>query len=418
MLDRHQTFQGVRHARPVPRNPPQPKRRRSSPGSASPTSPSDGDLIARSPITGGELARLRAHTAGAGRRDRRRRAGRLPHLAHRAGAGARRARPRARRTAARAQGRSRRARLDRGGQDPLRGARRGAGDDRHLRPRGRPVPPAARAHDRLRAARAPDDGAVAPARGRRRDQRLQLPGGGVVVERRARVRLRRRGGVEAVGEDAAHRARLPGAARGGGPPGRRAGRDLRRSSSAPPRSARPSSTTRGSRCVSATGSTRMGRAVAPRVAGRFGKLLLELGGNNAAIVAPSADLDLTVRGIVFSAAGTAGQRCTSLRRVIAHSSVVDELVERIARGLRDAADRLAARRRHARRPARRRGRLRRVRRGAGEGAGQRRHAAWPAASGCSPTRRPTPTTCSRRWCGCRRSPTSCRPRRSRRSSTC
>ncbi|HET6877045.1 MAG TPA: aldehyde dehydrogenase family protein [Jatrophihabitans sp.] len=82
--------------------------------------------------------------------------------------------------------------------------------------------------------------------------------------------------------------------------------------------------------LSATGSTRMGRAVAPRVAARFGRLLLELGGNNAAIVAPSADLDLTVRGIVFSAAGTAGQRCTSLRRVIAHSSIVDELVSRIS----------------------------------------------------------------------------------------
>ncbi len=81
--------------------------------------------------------------------------------------------------------------------------------------------------------------------------------------------------------------------------------------------------------ISATGSTRMGRAVAPRVAGRFGRLLLELGGNNAAIVAPSADLDLSVRGIVFSAAGTAGQRCTSLRRVIAHSSIADELVSRI-----------------------------------------------------------------------------------------
>jgi aldehyde dehydrogenase (NAD+) len=81
--------------------------------------------------------------------------------------------------------------------------------------------------------------------------------------------------------------------------------------------------------LSATGSTRMGRAVGPRVAARFGKLLLELGGNNAAIVAPSADLDLTVRGIVFSAAGTAGQRCTSLRRVIAHSSIVDDLVQRI-----------------------------------------------------------------------------------------
>ncbi|MEP6598959.1 MAG: aldehyde dehydrogenase family protein [Actinomycetota bacterium] len=81
--------------------------------------------------------------------------------------------------------------------------------------------------------------------------------------------------------------------------------------------------------LSATGSTRMGRAVAPRVAGRFGRLLLELGGNNAAIVAPSADLDLTVRGIVFSAVGTAGQRCTSLRRVIAHSSVADDLVDRL-----------------------------------------------------------------------------------------
>ncbi|MHB1817416.1 MAG: L-piperidine-6-carboxylate dehydrogenase [Streptosporangiaceae bacterium] len=81
--------------------------------------------------------------------------------------------------------------------------------------------------------------------------------------------------------------------------------------------------------ISATGSTRMGRAVAPRVAGRFGRLLLELGGNNAAIVTPSADLDLTVRGIVFSAAGTAGQRCTSLRRVIAHESIAADLTERL-----------------------------------------------------------------------------------------
>ncbi|MFL6160839.1 MAG: aldehyde dehydrogenase family protein [Jatrophihabitantaceae bacterium] len=83
--------------------------------------------------------------------------------------------------------------------------------------------------------------------------------------------------------------------------------------------------------VSATGSTRMGRAIAPRVASRFGKLLLELGGNNAAIVAPSADLDLTVRGIVFSAAGTAGQRCTTLRRVIVHSSIADELGARLTK---------------------------------------------------------------------------------------
>jgi aldehyde dehydrogenase (NAD+) len=82
--------------------------------------------------------------------------------------------------------------------------------------------------------------------------------------------------------------------------------------------------------VSATGSERMGAEVAPRVAARFGRHLLELGGNNAAVVAPSADLDLAVRGIVFAAAGTAGQRCTTLRRVIAHESVVDELTDRIA----------------------------------------------------------------------------------------
>ncbi|MEJ6003325.1 L-piperidine-6-carboxylate dehydrogenase [Paucibacter soli] len=81
--------------------------------------------------------------------------------------------------------------------------------------------------------------------------------------------------------------------------------------------------------VSATGSTRMGRAVGPRVAARFGRCLLELGGNNAIIVTPSADLDLAVRGILFGAYGTAGQRCTSTRRVIAHSSIHDELVSRL-----------------------------------------------------------------------------------------
>jgi aldehyde dehydrogenase (NAD+) len=83
--------------------------------------------------------------------------------------------------------------------------------------------------------------------------------------------------------------------------------------------------------VSATGSTAMGRAVAPVVAARFGRAILELGGNNAAIVAPSADLDLAVRGIVFSAVGTAGQRCTTLRRLIVHRSVRDELVDRLVR---------------------------------------------------------------------------------------
>ena len=82
--------------------------------------------------------------------------------------------------------------------------------------------------------------------------------------------------------------------------------------------------------VSATGSTRMGRAVGPVVAARFGKCILELGGNNAMIVAPSADLEMAVRAIVFSAVGTAGQRCTSLRRLIVHEDVYATLVPRIA----------------------------------------------------------------------------------------
>jgi aldehyde dehydrogenase (NAD+) len=86
--------------------------------------------------------------------------------------------------------------------------------------------------------------------------------------------------------------------------------------------------------LSATGSVRMGREVGPRVAQRFGRALLELGGNNAAVVTPAADLDLAVRGIVFSAAGTAGQRCTTLRRLIVHSSVADELVSRIVAAYR------------------------------------------------------------------------------------
>lgn len=78
--------------------------------------------------------------------------------------------------------------------------------------------------------------------------------------------------------------------------------------------------------VSATGSTRMGRIVGERVAARMGRSLLELGGNNAMIVAPSADLELATRAIVFSAVGTAGQRCTTLRRLIIHESIKDQLI--------------------------------------------------------------------------------------------
>jgi aldehyde dehydrogenase (NAD+) len=81
--------------------------------------------------------------------------------------------------------------------------------------------------------------------------------------------------------------------------------------------------------LSATGSTRMGSIVGPRVMARWGRPILELGGNNAMIVAPSADMEMAVRAIVFSAVGTAGQRCTSLRRLIVHRSVATDLVEQL-----------------------------------------------------------------------------------------
>ena len=83
--------------------------------------------------------------------------------------------------------------------------------------------------------------------------------------------------------------------------------------------------------VSATGSTRMGKAVAQTVAARLGRSLLELGGNNAMIVTPSADLDMAVRAIAFSAVGTCGQRCTSLRRLFVHESIADGLIERLTK---------------------------------------------------------------------------------------
>jgi aldehyde dehydrogenase (NAD+) len=81
--------------------------------------------------------------------------------------------------------------------------------------------------------------------------------------------------------------------------------------------------------VSATGSTRMGKEVGPRLAKRFARSILELGGNNAGIVCPSADLDMALRAIAFGAMGTAGQRCTTLRRLFVHESVYDQLVPRL-----------------------------------------------------------------------------------------
>lgn len=89
--------------------------------------------------------------------------------------------------------------------------------------------------------------------------------------------------------------------------------------------------------ISATGSTRMGKAVGSKVISRLGRVLLELGGNNAMIVAPSADLDLALRAIAFAALGTAGQRCTTLRRVIVHQSIYPDLLQRLKQVYSDVA---------------------------------------------------------------------------------
>ncbi len=89
--------------------------------------------------------------------------------------------------------------------------------------------------------------------------------------------------------------------------------------------------------VSATGSTRMGRAVGPILAGRFARSILELGGNNAGIVCPSADLDMALRAIAFGAMGTAGQRCTTMRRLFVHEQVYDTLLPRLKKAYTSAS---------------------------------------------------------------------------------
>ena len=108
--------------------------------------------------------------------------------------------------------------------------------------------------------------------------------------------------------------------------------------------------------VSFTGSTAVGRQVAQRVAGRLGKYLLELGGNNAIVVDEHANLELAVPAILFGAVGTAGQRCTSTRRLLVHRSRVKELTAQARERLPPGADRRSAEERHADGPAHRRSR--------------------------------------------------------------
>ena len=169
--------------------------------------------------------------------------------------------------------------------------------------------------------------------------------------------------------------------------------------------------------VSATGSTAMGKELAPRVAARLGRSLLELGGNNAAIVAPSADLDLVVRAVLFAAVGTAGQRCTSLRRLIVHEDVAGP-ARSSGWPTRTAASRSATPARRGRSSARSSPARRSV-------ASRRRSArrsrtaarSSSAAAAPTPTAGPRPGTRSRRSSACRPRRTSYGERPSPRSST-
>jgi aldehyde dehydrogenase (NAD+) len=95
--------------------------------------------------------------------------------------------------------------------------------------------------------------------------------------------------------------------------------------------------------VSATGSTRMGKAVGAAVGARLGRSLLELGGNNAIIISKDADLDIAIVGCVFGAVGTAGQRCTTTRRLIIHEDIYDAFRDKLVAGFRAIAHRRSPR---------------------------------------------------------------------------
>ena len=211
--------------------------------------------------------------------------------------------------------------------------------------------PARRPDHAVRAARAPADGDLAPGRGGRGHLRVQLPRRGLGVEHRPRAGLRRHRDLEAVGDHPAGRGRRPPRCSTQAAAELDAPENLNTVVVTDADGAAPLIDSPLVPVVSATGSERMGAEIAPRIAARFGRAILELGGNNAAVVTPSADLDLAVRGIVFAAAGTAGQRCTSLRRLIVHESLADTVVERVAERLPRPAGRRPVRRRGPRRAA-------------------------------------------------------------------
>ena len=332
------------------------------------------------------------------------------------GAGARRPRAPARRAAPRAQGRARRAGVDRGRQDPLRGPRRGPGDDRHLRLRRRPLAPAARPHDRQRAARPPADGDVAPdGAGAPSSRAFNFPvavwswnaalalvcGDPVIWKPRTRRRSRRSpaSALFAAGRRRRRRARPA---------------STRCCSAAPTSARRWSPTTAVADRVGHRLDARWAARVAPVVAGRFGRSILELGGNNAAIVAPSADLDLA-RARHRLLGGRHG-------RPALHQPAPPDRPPLGPRRARRAprprptprADRRPARRRHARRPAdRRRRRSTGCRPRSTTAARRRRQGRRRRRAGARRRGAPTRSTSARRSSRCRRRPTSCAPRRSR-----
>ena len=154
--------------------------------------------------------------------------------------------------------------------------------------------------------------------------------------------------------------------------------------------------------VSATGSTRMGRDVGPRLAKRFARAILELGGNNAGIVCPSADLDMALRAIAFGAMGTAGQRCTTLRRLFVHESVYDTLVPRLKKAYESVSVGNPLETGALVGPLIDKAAFDGMQK-ALEAKPQRMAARSPAAT-ASRTAMPTPTTCARRWSRCRSRP--------------
>ena len=244
----------------------------------------------------------------------------------------------------RAQGRADRADGARDGQGARRGRRRRPGGDRHDLLHGRRGPPPLRPDDAVGDARQVPDERAHAGRGRRRDHAVELPHRHPELEDRARARLRQHGRLQARARHADARPALRGDLRGGRP--------ARRASST---SSTAAARQVGERLVkhpdvpliSLTGSREVGITTAQNGAAYLKHIHLELGGKNAIIVMDDADLDLAVEGIVWSAFGTSGQRCTAASRVIAGKQVYDALIGklverteklRLGDGLEDSTD--------------------------------------------------------------------------------